>query len=201
MLWPWRAPNSQWASGWWLGQEELPLLTYELGRDSPFQYQIAKTFKVRRGVLQPCCSGGIPGVASTSIVDRGTPDSVVRKTFSPCAFREAGPSASHVHHSTVSTTCSGHPAQHHIQGPWDYALQVQCFSWSKSNHFSILFTFFFFLRFYLFIHEWHRERQREKQAPRGEPDVELDPRTLQPRPEPKADAQLLSHPGISTFLF
>ena len=29
-----------------------------------------------------------------------------------------------------------------------------------------------------------------------EPDVVLDPRTLGSRPEPKADAQLLSHPGV-----
>ena len=35
----------------------------------------------------------------------------------------------------------------------------------------------------------------EKQAPRREPDVGLDPRTLGSRPEPKADAQLLSYPG------
>ena len=38
----------------------------------------------------------------------------------------------------------------------------------------------------------HRHSQKEKQAPCGERDVELDPRT----PEPKADAQPLSHPGI-----
>ena len=47
----------------------------------------------------------------------------------------------------------------------------------------------------LFIHERHREkgrhRQMEKQAPHRKPDVGLNPRT----PEPKAGAQLLSHPG------
>ena len=52
--------------------------------------------------------------------------------------------------------------------------------------------------FILFIHERHterqRHRQREEQAPHGEPDARLDPRTLEP--EPKADAQPLSHPGI-----
>ena len=37
--------------------------------------------------------------------------------------------------------------------------------------------------------------QREKQAPCAEPDVGLDPRILGSRPEPKADAQPLSHPG------
>ena len=59
-----------------------------------------------------------------------------------------------------------------------------------------------------FIHETQREkqrhRQREKQAPRGEPDVGLHPGTLGPCPEPKADAQPLSHPGgfiIIIFLF
>ena len=40
-----------------------------------------------------------------------------------------------------------------------------------------------------------RHRQREKQAPFGEPNVGLDSRTLGSHPEPKADAQSLSHPG------
>ena len=38
--------------------------------------------------------------------------------------------------------------------------------------------------------------------PAGEPDVGLDPRTPGSRPEPKADAQSLGHPGalkIKTF--
>ena len=37
--------------------------------------------------------------------------------------------------------------------------------------------------------------QREKQDPRRELDAGLDPRTLGSQPEPKADAQPLSHPG------
>ena len=55
---------------------------------------------------------------------------------------------------------------------------------------------------YLFIHERHKERgrdthrQREKQAPYREPDVGLDPRTPGSHPEPKADAQPPSHPGV-----
>ena len=40
-----------------------------------------------------------------------------------------------------------------------------------------------------------RQGQREKQAPCREPDAELDPRTPGSRPEPKAEAQPLSHPG------
>ena len=40
-----------------------------------------------------------------------------------------------------------------------------------------------------------RHRQREKHAPCEEPDVGLDPRTPRSRPEPKADAQILSHQG------
>ena len=52
----------------------------------------------------------------------------------------------------------------------------------------------------LFLHKRHRERQRhrqrEKQAPCGEPNAGLDPKTPGSQPEPKADAQLLSHPGI-----
>ena len=61
------------------------------------------------------------------------------------------------------------------------------------------FLFFFFLRFHLFIHERHlerqRHRQRKKQARCGEPDVRLDPRTPGSHPEPKAEAQPLSHQG------
>ena len=49
--------------------------------------------------------------------------------------------------------------------------------------------------------ERQRHRQREKQAPRREPDVGFDPRTLGSRPELKADAQLLSHPGIPLLTF
>ena len=43
--------------------------------------------------------------------------------------------------------------------------------------------------------ERQRHRQREKQDPCREPDVGLDPRTWDPHPELKADAQPLSHPG------
>ena len=38
-------------------------------------------------------------------------------------------------------------------------------------------------------------------VPFREPDVELDPRTRGSRPEPKADAQPLSHPGASHSIF
>ena len=38
-----------------------------------------------------------------------------------------------------------------------------------------------------------RHRQKEMQAPCGDPDVGLIPSTLGSRPEPKGDAQLLSH--------
>ena len=67
-----------------------------------------------------------------------------------------------------------------------------------SLSFSVVVSFFIFLRFYLFIHERHRERQRhrqrEKQAPCVEPDAGLNPRTSGSHSEPKADAQPLSHP-------
>ena len=43
-----------------------------------------------------------------------------------------------------------------------------------------------------------RHKQREKQAPRRKPDVGLDSRTRGSCPEPKADAQPLSHPGVLT---
>ena len=57
---------------------------------------------------------------------------------------------------------------------------------------------FFFLKISP-IHETHRKRQRQKQAPHKEPDVGLDPRTRGSCPEPKADAQPLSHPGIPAY--
>ena len=41
-----------------------------------------------------------------------------------------------------------------------------------------------------------RRRQREKQAPCREPNAGLDPGTPGSHPEPKADAQPLSHPGV-----
>ena len=44
------------------------------------------------------------------------------------------------------------------------------------------------------------ERQREKQAPCREPDVGLDPGSPGSHPELKADAKLLSHPGVPTLL-
>ena len=43
--------------------------------------------------------------------------------------------------------------------------------------------------------ERQRHRQREKQAPCRDPDAGLDPGTPGSCPEPKADAQPLSHPG------
>ena len=60
----------------------------------------------------------------------------------------------------------------------------------------------FFWRFYLFIHERHTERaetQAEGEAGSSrsrKPNVGLDPRTLGSRPELKAEAQPLSHPGV-----
>ena len=49
--------------------------------------------------------------------------------------------------------------------------------------------------------EKQRHRQREKQGPCGEPDVGLDPSTPGSRPEPKADAQPLSHSGVPCLFF
>ena len=66
--------------------------------------------------------------------------------------------------------------------------------------------FFSFKDFiYLFMGDTQRERrrhrQREKQAPCGEPDVGLDSGTPESCPEPKTDAQPLSHPGVPYFRF
>ena len=49
--------------------------------------------------------------------------------------------------------------------------------------------------------ERQRHRQREKHALCKEPDVGLDPGTPGSCPGPKADAQLLSHPGVPLFFF
>ena len=46
-----------------------------------------------------------------------------------------------------------------------------------------------------------RQRQREKQAPCREPDVGLDPGAPGSYPGPKADAQVLSHPGVPNNCF
>ena len=69
-------------------------------------------------------------------------------------------------------------------------------------------SFSFFKKyFYLSIHERHTERSRctgrgrSRLAPCREPDVGLDPRTLGLRPEPRADAQPLRHPGAHSFSF
>ena len=63
--------------------------------------------------------------------------------------------------------------------------------------------YLFFKRFYLFIHDRHTDREREaetqereKQASCREPDMGLDLGSPGSRPEPKADAELLSHPGV-----
>ena len=60
-----------------------------------------------------------------------------------------------------------------------------------------------FFKDFIFIYEKHRgrDRQREKQTPYREPNAGLHPRTPRSCPEPKADAQLLSHPGILLGFF
>ena len=65
--------------------------------------------------------------------------------------------------------------------------------------------FFFFLRFYSLIHERQKEREAETQAEGEAGNFRLHAGSLKwdlilepwdhARPEPKADAQLLSHPN------
>ena len=68
-----------------------------------------------------------------------------------------------------------------------------------------IFFYFFKFSFVLFVHERHTHResqrhwQREKQAKCRKPEVGLNPYSLGLCPEPKAGAQLLSHPSISGF--
>ena len=59
---------------------------------------------------------------------------------------------------------------------------------------------FFFLRFYLFIYERHRKRgrdigRRRSRIPAGSLIPDSIPGLPGSQPEPKADAQPLSHPG------
>ena len=49
--------------------------------------------------------------------------------------------------------------------------------------------------------ERQRHRQREKQAPCRKPDVGLNPGAPGSRPDPKVDAQPLSHSGLPSMLF
>ena len=71
------------------------------------------------------------------------------------------------------------------------------------NHLHVCFVMwvilFFYLKISLFMRD--RERLREKQPPHREPNAGLNPRTLGSRPEPKADAQPLSHPGAPDCYF
>ena len=48
--------------------------------------------------------------------------------------------------------------------------------------------------------ERQRQRQREKQAPCKEPDMGLHPGTPRSCSGPKADAPLLSHPGVPEII-
>ena len=54
---------------------------------------------------------------------------------------------------------------------------------------------FIYLKYFIYLFQ----REEEKQAPCREPDVGLDPGTVGSLPEPKADAQPLSHPGLPIF--
>ena len=54
----------------------------------------------------------------------------------------------------------------------------------------------------MFIHERHREAETQAEREAGslqEPDMGLDPGPPGSCPEPKADVQPLSHPGIPKF--
>ena len=74
---------------------------------------------------------------------------------------------------------------------------------SKNTFFLSLCLFFKIVSIYSLEtqREKQRHRQREKQAPCREPDMGLDPKTPGSRPEPKADAQPLSHPGVPDLSF
>ena len=97
----------------------------------------------------------------------------------------------------------GSPMRDSISGPWDHDLsQRQMLNQLSEPSRYPLKILFKKILFYLLMRDTERERQRhrqrEKQAPCREPHLGLDPRTLGSHPELKADAQPLSHLGIST---
>ena len=67
-------------------------------------------------------------------------------------------------------------------------------------YYLLLLLLFLRLFIYVFVIDTHTQRGRdigrEKEAPCGEANVGLDPRTPGSCAEPKADALLLSHPGV-----
>ena len=57
-----------------------------------------------------------------------------------------------------------------------------------------------FLKIYLFERKRAQTKGKGEAGSCGESDAGLDPRTLGSQPEPKADAQPLSHPGIPRWI-
>ena len=84
-------------------------------------------------------------------------------------------------------------------------MNILQFSGWKSwiNFVGVIKYFVYIFKYFIYSWETQKERQRhrqsEKQVPWGEPDVGLSPRMSGSGPEPKADAQPLSHPGVPVF--
>ena len=74
------------------------------------------------------------------------------------------------------------------------------FYYKHSTYSNTASHFKFFIKKIIFIYLFMRERQTDRGRSR-EPNVGLDPRTVESQLEPKADAQPLSHPGIPHFKF
>ena len=104
-------------------------------------------------------------------------------------------------YSTICSHTGLIPAHKHMGIPAILPSKV-CFFITPSTYCRHRFLFLFKILkdfFYLFMRDTERGTEtqaREKQVPCREPDVGLDPRTSGSRPEPKADTQPLSHPGI-----
>ena len=95
--------------------------------------------------------------------------------------------------------------KNHLIALWGFhCMQLLCFFNILSS--SLICDILCFFKI-LFIYSWEtwrerqRQRQREKQAPSREPDAELNPRTPGSWPEPKVDAQSLSHPDAPSVTF
>ena len=88
-------------------------------------------------------------------------------------------------------------------GDWWSSISGLCGKRLKIRRPLLAYWHFFFK--IVFIYSWEaqrerqRHRQREKQALCWDPDARFNPRTPGSRPEPKADAHPLSHPGAPDF--
>ena len=131
-------------------------------------------------------------------------------SLSPCLNTTSQPPSTSHHSHSLQYPGHSIPLNYLVNSNTSFHSQFSCevsyfpFPKHKCSFPLLIYTTFIFFKI-LFIHDRHRERrrhrQREKQSPCREPDVGLHLRTPGSQPEPKADAQPLSHPGVPTYNF